>query len=171
MRSLLFALALTGLAVSHAQAAGGKRSTVQSEERAGERKVAVGKKRAPSSRRARGTAKGELRPGPVSVSPTVTKSGRVITVRRPLGRRSELITPGSLRASVLDAAKWGISLTRWDVAITGANTIELRAQMKPGLFRSGTPRAIRASVFEPIQATVQRAVGEELVTFVLPYEL
>lgn len=171
MRSVLLALALTGLAVSHAQAAGGKGSTARSQERVAERKGAAGKKRAPSTRRARGAAKGALRPGPVIASPTVTKSGRVITVRRPLGRRSELITPGSLRASVLSAAQWGISLTRWDVAITGANTIELRAQMKPGLFRSGTPRAIRASVFEPIQATVQRAAGEELVTFVLPFEL
>lgn len=171
MRSLLFALALTGLAVSHAQAAGGKRSPVNTEERVAQRKATVGKKRAPSSPRTRGAAKGELRGGQVSVSPTVTRSGRVITVRRPLGRRSELITPGSLRASVLDAAKWGISLTRWDLQVTGVNTIELRAKMKPGLFRSGTPRAIRASVFEPIQASVQRAAGQELVTFVLPYEL
>ena len=171
MRSLLLALALTGLTVSHAEAAGRKRATVQTEDRVLDRKAAVGKKRTPNPRRAGRTGKGELRPGPVSTSPTVTKSGRVITVRRPLGRRSELITPGSLRTSVLDAAKWGISLTRWNFQITGANTMELRAQVKPGLFRSGTPRAIRASVFEPIQATVQRAAGQEMVTFVLPYEL
>jgi len=171
MRTLLFALALTGLVASHAEAAGGKRSTVQTEERVRYRKAAVGKKRITSPRRQGRAVKGELRPAPVSTRPTVTKSGRVITVRRPIGRRSELITPGSLKASVLDAAQWGISLTRWDVEITGANSIALRAQVKPGLFLSGTPRAIRASVFEPIQATVQRAAGEELVTFVLPYEL
>jgi hypothetical protein len=167
MRSLLFALALTGLLVSHAEAASGNRSAVKSEERVRGRKAALGKKRISSPR----SRKGELHRVLPSASPSVTKAGRVITVRRPLGRRSELITPGSLRAAVLDAAKWGISLTRWEVSITGANTIELRAQMKPGLFSSGTPRAIRASVFTPIQATVQRAAGEELVTFVLPYDL
>lgn len=160
MRSLVLALALTTFAASHAEAAG-RQGTPSAGSRA---------KRTPRSGQRR-AVKRDLRPAAPSASPTVIKAGRVITVRRPLGRRSELITPGSLRASVLDAAKWGISLTRWDVTITGANSIELRAQVKPGLFRSGTPRAIRASVFEPIRATVQRAAGEELVTFVLPYDL
>jgi len=91
---------------------------------------------------------------------------RIVT--RPLGKRPLLMTPASAQRSALEAARWAISLTEWDVTATGANTLELRAKVKPGLFRSGTPYHIRASVATPIRVTVQRAAGQEQVTFLLP---